>query len=48
MRRRTKDGLVTRAAFKSSSTGVTVQIKARRVVKFRVTKAAKDAILGAK
>ena len=30
------------------ATGETIQIKAKRVVKFRVAKAAKDAILGAK
>jgi nucleoid DNA-binding protein len=29
-------------------TGETIQIKTKRVVKFRVAKAAKDAILGAK
>jgi len=30
------------------ATGATIQIKAKKVVKFRVAKAAKDAILGAK
>jgi len=33
---------------RNPATGETIQIKARRVVKFRVAKAAKDAILGAK
>jgi len=33
---------------RNPATGETIQIAARRVVKFRVAKAAKDAILGAK
>jgi DNA-binding protein HU-beta len=33
---------------RNPATGETIQIKARRVVKFRVAKAAKDAILGPK
>ena len=33
---------------RNPSTGATIQIPAKRVVKFRVAKAAKDAILGAK
>jgi DNA-binding protein HU-beta len=33
---------------RNPATGETIQIKAKRVVKFRVAKAAKDAILGAK
>jgi len=32
---------------RNPATGETIQIKAKRVVKFRVAKAAKDAILGA-
>jgi DNA-binding protein HU-beta len=42
--------LVNRAARmgRNPATGETIQIKAKRVVKFRVAKAAKDAILGAK
>jgi len=42
--------LVNRKARKgrNPATGETIQIKAKRVVKFRVAKAAKDAILGAK
>jgi len=39
-------GLIHRS--QSPATGETVQIKAKRVVKFRVAKAAKDAILGTK
>ena len=33
---------------RNPATGEVIQIKAKRVVKFRVAKAAKDAILGAK
>ena len=33
---------------RNPQTGETIQIKAKKVVKFRVAKAAKDAILGAK
>ena len=33
---------------RNPATGETIQIKAKRVVKFRVAKAAKDAILGSK
>ena len=33
---------------RNPATGETIQIKAKKVVKFRVAKAAKDAILGAK
>ena len=33
---------------RNPATGETIQIKAKRVVKFRVAKACKDAILGAK
>lgn len=33
---------------RNPATGEAIQIKAKRVVKFRVAKAAKDAILGAK
>jgi DNA-binding protein HU-beta len=33
---------------RNPATGETIQIKAKRVVKFRVAKAAKDAILGLK
>jgi len=33
---------------RNPATGATIQIKAKKVVKFRVAKAAKDAILGAK
>ena len=33
---------------RNPSTGETIKIKAKRVVKFRVAKAAKDAILGTK
>ena len=33
---------------RNPATGETIQIKAKRVVKFRVAEAAKDAILGAK
>ena len=33
---------------RNPATGATIQIAAKRVVKFRVAKAAKDAILGAK
>mgnify|MGYP006147766709 FL=1 len=33
---------------RNPATGETIQIKAQKVVKFRVAKAAKDAILGAK
>ena len=33
---------------RNPATGATIQIPAKRVVKFRVAKAAKDAILGAK
>jgi DNA-binding protein HU-beta len=33
---------------RNPATGATIQIKAKRVVKFRVAKAAKDAILGTK
>ncbi len=33
---------------RNPATGETIQIKAKRVVKFRVAKAAKDAILGEK
>ena len=33
---------------RNPKTGETIQIKAKRVVKFRVAKAAKDAILGTK
>jgi DNA-binding protein HU-beta len=33
---------------RNPATGETIQIKAKRVVKFRVAKAAKDAILGGK
>ena len=33
---------------RNPATGETIQIKAKRVVKFRVAKAAKDVILGAK
>jgi len=33
---------------RNPATGETIQIAAKRVVKFRVAKAAKDAILGAK
>ena len=33
---------------RNTSTGETIKIKAKRVVKFRVAKAAKDAILGTK
>jgi DNA-binding protein HU-beta len=42
--------LVNRAARmgRNPATGETIKIKAKRVVKFRVAKAAKDAILGAK
>jgi DNA-binding protein HU-beta len=42
--------LVNRAARmgRNPATGEQIQIKAKRVVKFRVAKAAKDAILGAK
>jgi DNA-binding protein HU-beta len=42
--------LVNRAARmgRNPATGETIQIPAKRVVKFRVAKAAKDAILGAK
>ena len=42
--------LVNRAARmgRNPATGETIQIKAKRVVKFRVAKAAKDAILGSK
>ncbi len=42
--------LVNRAARlgRNPKTGETIQIPAKRVVKFRVAKAAKDAILGAK
>ena len=42
--------LVNRAARmgRNPATGETIQIKAKRVVKFRVAKAAKEAILGAK
>jgi len=42
--------LVNRAARmgRNPATGEAIKIKARRVVKFRVAKAAKDAILGAK
>jgi len=42
--------LVNRAARigRNPATGVQIQIPAKRVVKFRVAKAAKDAILGAK
>jgi DNA-binding protein HU-beta len=42
--------LVNRAARvgRNPATGETIQIAAKRVVKFRVAKAAKDAILGAK
>lgn len=42
--------LVNRKARKgrNPATGETIQIKAKRVVKFRVAKAAKDAILGVK
>ena len=42
--------LVDRAARmgRNPATGETIQIKAKRVVKFRVAKAAKDAILGKK
>jgi len=42
--------LVNRAARtgRNPATGATIQIPAKRVVKFRVSKAAKDAILGAK
>jgi DNA-binding protein HU-beta len=35
-------------AGRNPATGETIQIPAKRVVKFRVAKAAKDAILGAK
>ena len=35
-------------AVDNPATGETIQIKAKKVVKFRVAKAAKDAILGAK
>ena len=42
--------LVNRAARmgRNPATGETIKIKAKRVVKFRVAKAAKDAILGVK
>jgi DNA-binding protein HU-beta len=42
--------LVNRAARvgRNPATGETIQIRARKVVKFRVAKAAKDAILGVK
>ena len=42
--------LVNRAARigRNPATGATIQIPAKRVVKFRVAKAAKDAILGTK
>lgn len=42
--------LVNRKARKgrNPATGETIQLKAKRVVKFRVAKAAKDAILGTK
>ena len=42
--------LVNRAARmgRNPATGETIQIKAKRVVKFRIAKAAKDAILGTK
>ena len=42
--------LVNRAARvgRNPATGATIQIPAKRVVKFRVAKAAKEAILGAK
>ena len=42
--------LVNRKALvgRNPATGETIQIKAKRVVKFRVAKAAKDAILGTK
>jgi DNA-binding protein HU-beta len=42
--------LVNRAARmgRNPATGETIKIKAKRVVKFRVAKAAKDAILGTK
>ena len=42
--------LVNRAARmgRNPATGATIQIPAKRVVKFRIAKAAKDAILGAK
>ena len=33
---------------RNPATGATIQIKAKKVVKFRVAKAAKDAILGVK
>jgi DNA-binding protein HU-beta len=33
---------------RNPATGETIKIKAKRVVKFRVAKAAKDAILGTK
>ena len=33
---------------RNPATGETIQIKAKKVVKFRVAKAAKDAILGSK
>ena len=33
---------------RNPATGAVIQIKAKKVVKFRVAKAAKDAILGAK
>ncbi len=33
---------------RNPATGATIQIPAKRVVKFRIAKAAKDAILGAK
>lgn len=33
---------------RNPATGETIKIKAKRVIKFRVAKAAKDAILGAK
>ena len=33
---------------RNPATGETIQIKAKKVVKFRVAKAAKDAILGVK
>jgi DNA-binding protein HU-beta len=35
-------------SFRNPATGETIQIKAKKVVKFRVAKAAKDAILGTK
>ena len=42
------DGYAAYRAFTNPATGETIQIKAKKVVKFRVAKAAKDAILGVK